>query len=159
MTDDQYEALRDRLFRDPAFEEYVKRVVLTKPLVFHSADGSRRLDIADTAVVNNATFNLSSGHVTVEDWVFFGHNVRILTGTHDTACRDYERQIAVPKEGRDIVIRRGAWISSGATVLGPCVVGEHAVVAAGAVVTADVPPFAVVAGVPARIVKMLETVR
>jgi len=44
----------------------------------------------------------------------------------------------VPKTGRDVVIGRGAWVSSNALVLGPCRIGEHAVVAAASVVTADV---------------------
>ena len=43
----------------------------------------RRLEIHRTAVVNNATFNLSSGTVTLRPWAFFGHNVTVLTGTHD----------------------------------------------------------------------------
>lgn len=159
MNDDAYALFRDRLLGDPMLEEYVKRVVLTKPLVFPSADGSRKLKIAETAVVNNATFNLSSGHISIEDWVFFGHEVKILTGTHDVSERDAARQTAIPNAGRDVVIRQGAWISTGATIIGPCIVGEHAVVAAGAVVVSDVPAFAVVAGVPARTVKMLEASR
>ncbi|MEY2443252.1 MAG: hypothetical protein QOJ46_2678, partial [bacterium] len=49
----------------------------------------------------------------------------------------------------------GAWIGSGAIVLGPCRIGAHAVVAAGAVVTEDVAPETLVAGVPARTVRSL----
>jgi len=56
----------------------------------------------------------------------------------------------VPAEGRDVEIGPGAWIGTRAIVLGPCRVGADAVVAAGAVVTHDVPDGARVAGVPAR---------
>ncbi len=114
-----------------------------------------KLHIDPTAVINNALFNLSSGEITVERYAFFGHNVSVLTGTHDITTFDAERQVAVPKSGRDIVIGRGVWVSSNATVLGPCRIGEHAVVAAGALVTGDVDPLTVVAGFPAKPVKKL----
>jgi acetyltransferase-like isoleucine patch superfamily enzyme len=113
---------------------------------------SERLHIAETAVTNDALFNTISGSVKLESDVFTGHGVAFLTGTHDVTQRGIARQQAVPTEGRDIVIETGAWIASRAVVLGPCRVGAHAVVAAGAVVTEDVPAGAIVAGVPARIV-------
>lgn len=110
----------------------------------------RKLHLHPTAVVNDALFNLSSGEITVEEYAFFGHGVAVLTGTHDITTFDRERQVAVPKSGRDVVIGRGAWISTNALVLGPCRIGEHAVVAAGSVVLGDVEPFTVVGGTPAR---------
>jgi acetyltransferase-like isoleucine patch superfamily enzyme len=54
-----------------------------------------------------------------------------------------------------IRIGRGAWIAAGATVLQGVTVGDDAVVAAGAVVTKDVPPRTLVAGVPARVIRAL----
>jgi acetyltransferase-like isoleucine patch superfamily enzyme len=122
---------------------------LHKPVIFGQAD---RVHVADTAVVNDALFNTMSGSVTIEPDAFTGHGVALLTGTHDVGERGLARQQAVPTEGRDIVIETGAWVASRAVVLGPCRVGAHAVVAAGAVVTEDVPPGAIVAGVPARVV-------
>src|SRR5215204_3131330 len=53
---------------------------LFRPMVYGDP---ARLHIAPTAVVNNALFNLSSGEITVGDYAFFGHNVSVLTGTHD----------------------------------------------------------------------------
>ena len=106
-------------------------------------------------MVNDALFNLSSGEITVEEYAFFGHGVAILTGTHDITVFDRERQVGVPKRGRDVVIGRGAWISTNALVLGPCRIGEHAVVAAGSLVRADVPPYTVVGGVPARVLSTI----
>jgi acetyltransferase-like isoleucine patch superfamily enzyme len=154
--DDAYDALLRRILDDPRTEAFVKNVVLNRPLVFESADGSNTLDIAPSAVVNNALFNLSSGSVRVEDWAFFGHEVKVLTGTHDVNCRDGERQNAIPQKGRDITIKRGAWVCTGAMIIGPCTIGEHAVVAAGSVVNSDVPPYAVVGGMPAKVIKMLD---
>jgi acetyltransferase-like isoleucine patch superfamily enzyme len=112
----------------------------------------RRLDVHRTAVVNNATFNLSSGTVTMRPWAFFGHNVTVLTGTHDVTKFGRDRHLSVPDGGRDVVIDEGAWITSNATIVGPCRIGAHAVVGVGAVVIEDVPPYTVVAGIPARVV-------
>ncbi|MBO9882161.1 MULTISPECIES: acetyltransferase [Xanthomonas] len=156
MIEDDYKILLRRILKDPETEAFVKDIVLNRPLVFESSDGSNTLDIAASAVVNNATFNLSSGSIKIEDWAFFGHEVKLLTGSHDATRFDRERQTSIPQKGRDIVVKRGAWICTGAILVGPCIIGEHAVVAAGAVVTHDVPAFAVVGGAPAKLIKMLD---
>ena len=114
-----------------------------------------RLKIDPTAVVNNALFNLSSGDITVGPYAFFGHDVSVLTGTHDVDTFDRERQTAIPKTGRDVVIHQGAWLASGVLVLGPCEIGAHAVVGAGSLVLGDVPPYAIVVGRPAKLVRMI----
>jgi acetyltransferase-like isoleucine patch superfamily enzyme len=123
----------------------------------HLVHGDRsRLHIHDTAVVNNALFNLESGDITVAEYAFFGHNVSVLTGTHDVQKFDKERQDTIPKSGRDVVIERGAWLASDVLVLGPCTIGEHAVVGAGSLVTRDVQPFTIVSGRPAKMVREIE---
>lgn len=114
-----------------------------------------RVHIARTAVLNDALLNTVSGSITIGDQVFFGHAVAVLTGTHHIDLRGRARRKGIPAMGRDIVIGDGVWISSGALLLGPLTVGAHAVVAAGAVVTRDVPPGALVAGVPARVVRLV----
>lgn len=124
-----------------------RAAALTEPLVWGS---SERVHVAATAVVNDALLNTVSGSITIEPGAFLGHRVIVLTGTHDIACRGLERQRAVPEEGHDVHVEEGAWVGSGAILIGPCRIGAHAVVAAGAVVTADVAPETVVAGVPAR---------
>jgi acetyltransferase-like isoleucine patch superfamily enzyme len=108
------------------------------------------VEIAETARVNNGLFNVGSGKIVVEDYVFFGHNVCVITGTHDYTKFDLERQTAIPATGHDIIIKRGAWIAANVTILGPCSIGEHAVIAAGAVVKGEVEPYAIMGGVPAR---------
>lgn len=116
----------------------------------------RKLHLHPTAVVNDALFNLSSGEITVEEYAFFGHGVSVLTGTHDITTFDRARQVTVPTSGRDVVIGRGVWVSTNALVLGPCRIGEHAVVAAGSVVTGDVPAFSIVGGVPAKVIRSID---
>lgn len=114
-----------------------------------------KLHVAPTAIVNDALFNLSSGEITLGEWAFFGHGVSVLTGTHDWRTFGKVRQTAVPKTGRDVVIEEGVWVSSGATVVGPCRIGAHAVVAVGAVVLGDVAPYTIVGGVPAKVLRTI----
>jgi acetyltransferase-like isoleucine patch superfamily enzyme len=125
---------------------------LFRPLVYGDPE---RLHIAPTAVVNNALFNLSSGEVTVGDYAFFGHNVSVLTGTHDWTTFGAERQVAVPESGRDVIIEEGVWVSSSAIIVGPCRVGAHSVVGVGSLVLRDVDPYTVVAGNPARVLRSI----
>lgn len=125
---------------------------LFRPIIYGDP---ARLHIAPTAIVNNALFNLSSGEITVGDYAFFGHNVSVLTGTHDFTKFGAERQVAVPTSGRDVVIEEGAWVSSNAIVVAPCRIGAHAVVGVGSLVLGDVEPYAVVAGSPARFLRTI----
>ena len=94
--------------------------------------------------------NVMSGRIVIGSYTFVGHNVSLLTGTHDYTERNLDRYYAVPTEGRDIIIGEGVWLASNCTVLGPCRIGDHAVIAAGALVTSDVPEKTIVAGVPAK---------
>jgi acetyltransferase-like isoleucine patch superfamily enzyme len=125
---------------------------LFRPLVYGDP---ARLHLSPTAIVNNALFNLSSGEITVGDYAFFGHNVSVLTGTHDWTKFGAERQVAVPKSGRDVVIEEGVWVSSNAIVVAPCRIGAHAVVGVGSLVLRDVEPYTVVAGNPARVLRTI----
>ena len=144
-------SLREWLVHGP-FGRLVREATLYHPVIFGD---SARVTIEPGAVVNDALFNVSSGTIRIERDAFFGHGVSLLTGTHDADVFGAGRKDAIPPEGRDIVVGECAWIASNATVLGPCRIGPHAVVAAGAVVTGDVPEYTVVAGVPARPVRTL----
>ena len=135
---------------DNYLQEYLKKNL---PVQYSIYGDENKLKIAKTAVVNNALFNLSCGEIVIEDYSFFGHNVTVLTGTHDYCKLDRERQITTSTSELNIMIKRGAWIASNAIIIAPCVVGEHAVVCAGSVVTKDVPPYTMVAGIPAKIIK------
>ncbi len=134
--------IRDRLFQPLHF----LLDNLTRPIFrnyflkhYHVHGDPARLKIARTAVVNNATFNLSSGTISIEDYVFFGSNVSVITGTHDMNKLGLERLSVFPSSGRDITIKKGAWIGSNVTILGPCTIGENAVVGACCLIRHDVP--------------------
>lgn len=132
------------------FYREIAQQLLSYPRVF--GDWSR-VKLGVNVVLNDALINTSSGDVTLEDYVFFGHGVCLLTGTHDYHKLNVERQTGIPQQGRDILIRQGAWLGSNVTVLGPCVIGAHSVVAAGSVVVRDIEDYAVYAGVPAQKIK------
>lgn len=131
----------------------VEDVVTRRPRYYCTRDERVRISISPKANINNALLNPASGKIVVEDFVLFGHNVSVITGTHDYSKLDDERMQSIPAEGRDITIRRGAWIGSNCTILGPCEIGEHAVVAAGSVVKDDVPAYVLAGGVPARAIR------
>jgi acetyltransferase-like isoleucine patch superfamily enzyme len=114
-----------------------------------------RLHLPNTAVVNNALFNLSGGTITLGEYTFFGHDVAVLTGTHDIEKFGRDRQLGFPRSGRNVVIGEGVWLASHVLVLGPVTIGDHAVVAAGSLVREDVEPYTVVAGRPAKVVKTI----
>jgi acetyltransferase-like isoleucine patch superfamily enzyme len=80
---------------------------------------------------------------------------RCIIASHMATSVDTPLKTPYPPRARPVKIRDGAWICVGAIILPGVTVGESAVVAAGAVVTRDVPPSTLVAGVPARPVKRL----
>ncbi|MBN1377686.1 MAG: acyltransferase [Gammaproteobacteria bacterium] len=91
--------------------------------------------------------------------IYLGDHVHLSRDVHlETAGLDYNRNLPpYPHISKSITIEKGVWIGSRATVLGGVHIGEYAIIAAGAVVTKNVPAFAVVAGVPAKIIKISKT--
>ena len=115
-----------------------------------------RLSIGRNVILVDALLNCRSGRIVIEDDVFFGHGVLLLTGKHDIAERGAGRHRAVPEAGRDIIVRRGAWVASGAIVIGPCEIGQDAVVGAGSVVTGEIPAGTLVTGNEQRSTRSIE---
>ncbi len=94
--------------------------------------------------------------VTLEDEVFIGHNVTFINDLFPRAT-DVEGRLQTESDWKCIptLVKKGASIGSSATLLCGITVGEYAIVGAGSVVTKDVPPYAVVVGNPAKVLKML----
>jgi len=87
-------------------------------------------------------------YITIEDEASIAPFAMILT--HSGASPFHQRLNLYHKGPQRVRIKRGAWIAAGAIILPNVVVGEGAIVAAGSVVTSDVPDYAVVAGIPAK---------
>ena len=88
--------------------------------------------------------------VTLEDEVFVGHGVMFTNDRYPRAATGGQLQTDADWQVIATTVRRGASIGSGSVILCGVIIGEHAIVGAGAVVTHDVPAHAIVAGVPAR---------
>ncbi len=121
--------------------------------VFHGHDNiylGSEIFLVDTLI--NAGDN--KGKVIIDDFVFFGHGVKVLARGHDYNLFDKDRQKLVIE--KPIHIKKGVWVSSGSIILGGVTIGENAVIGAGSVVTKDVPPYAIVAGNPAKLIKYID---
>jgi acetyltransferase-like isoleucine patch superfamily enzyme len=103
-----------------------------------------RVRISDTAGLANVLINTAGGCVDIGDYVFFGHDVLLLTGTHDFTTTGPDRQVPRTERDRSIVIEEGAWIASRSVIIGPCRIGANAVIGCGCVVDFDVPADTIV---------------
>lgn len=109
------------------------------------------LRIGDNVVINNGTIISTRIRIEIGDGTGIGYHCLIM---------DSDGHPLVPGEPikeAPITIGRHVWIASKVSILQGVTIGDFAVVATGAVVTRDVPPYAVVAGVPAKIVRMLDS--
>lgn len=113
----------------------------------------------DVAIGRDCLFMCTRAPIVVGDHVMFGPRVTVITGSHRmdlvgrymTSVTNEEKR---PEDDSAVVFEGDNWIGANATVLSGVTVGKGAVIAAGAIVTKDVPPYAVVGGNPARCLKM-----
>src|SRR5580693_5669297 len=94
--------------------------------------------------------------VTIEDNVFIGHGVMFINDSYPRATTEGKLQTEADWKVEQTVVKKGASIGSGATILANLSIGENAIVGAGSVVTKDVPPDAIVAGNPAKVLRHIE---
>lgn len=96
--------------------------------------------------------------VTIEDNVFIGHGVMFINDLYPRATTATGGlQTEADWHVERTIVKKGASIGSGATILANTCIGENAIVGAGAVVTKDVPANTIVAGVPARVLRQTDT--
>ena len=94
--------------------------------------------------------------VTIEDNVFVGHNVTFINDKYPRSTNSKgELQSEEDWKVDPTLVKKSASIGSGTTVLSNVTIGENAIVGAGSVVTKDVPPNSIVAGNPARVIRMI----
>lgn len=110
----------------------------------------RFIQIGKNVFINHACSFLDMGGISIEDEVLIGPKVNLITENHPIDPADRRAMICKP-----ILIKRNAWIGAAATILPGVTIGENSIVAAGAVVTSDVPPNTIVGGVPAKFIKSI----
>ena len=110
---------------------------------------SREVKIGKRVMIMNNCLMMSAGGITIDDDVMIAANVQLITNNHDP----YDRLLLHCKP---VHICRDAWIGAGSSIMPGVTVGEYAIVGAGSIVTKDVPPYAVVVGSPAKVIKYLD---
>lgn len=116
---------------------------------FHTNFG-KHIQLGKNVFINHDCTFLDLGGIVIEDDVLIGPKVSIITENHPV--NPDERKMLDLKL---VTIKRNAWVGANATILPGVTIGENSVVAAGAVVTKDVPANTVVAGVPAKVIKKI----
>lgn len=142
-TDPDYKSLLEELFR----HEIDDSVTIVSPFY---CDCGCRVFIGKNVTINKGATFISPGKVEIGNNVLIAPEVKIATVNHDFHDRHHLLHFA------KVTIRENAWIGIGAILCPGVTIGRNAVVAAGAVVTKDVPDNAIVAGNPAKIIKKLE---
>jgi len=99
--------------------------------------------------------------ITLEDGVWLGANVTLATPSHpflaeERLNNEYPDGFHDLEYGKPITIKKNSWICSSATICGGVTIGENSIVAAGAVVTSDVPANSIVGGVPAKVIRKID---
>ena len=117
--------------------------------------GFAGLSIGDNCFMGDDSLIDLADEIVLEDEVTLAERVTVLTHVN-VGYRDHPLQRHFPSYSKRVVFRRGCFVGTNVTILPGVTVGECAFVAAGAVVTGDVPPSHVVGGVPARTIRVLE---
>ena len=140
--DPQVRALFDELFegRLPASSNILTPVAI---------DRGATIAVGENVFINWNFSAVSTGSITIEDNCQIACNVQMLTANHD--LKDLQILHCKP-----ILVKEGAWIGAGSTIMGGVTIGEHAVVAAGSVVTKDVEAYTVVGGNPAKLIRKIQ---
>ena len=113
--------------------------------------GGQDIRVGRNVFINQNCTMYDLGGIDIGDDVMIGPNVSIITSGHPVEPSQRRASVIA----KPIVIERNVWIAAGAVIIGGVTVGENSVVAAGSVVTSDVPPNALVGGNPARVIRFI----
>lgn len=145
----------DVLIKNPDCISFGKNCSIDEYASFYPLGGKYPSKIVIGNNVHIGSYNriASATCVEIEDDVLFAAFVHITDHSHefrDVSCPIHQQGI---NQKGSVKIGRGSWLGYRCNVLSGVTIGKHCVVAAGAVVTKDVPPYSVVAGCPARVIK------
>lgn len=164
MTELAYEAMRITAELNGAYHEPEEIRTLFSKLIGKPVDESfglfppfytdcgKNISIGKHVFINSGCRFQDQGGITIGDGALIGHNVVLATLNHDLAPEKRSTIHPAP-----IVIGRNVWIGASATIVPGVTVGDNAVIAAGAVVTKDVPANTIAGGVPAKVIKQIKT--
>lgn len=125
-----------------------------------SFSGIENIQIGNNVSLGAGFIFLSSrARIIIGDDVMFGPRVTVVTGDHridilDRPMINVTDSEKLPENDKDVVFEGDNWVGANAIILKGVTVGKGAVISAGAVVTHDVPPYAIVGGVPAQVIRM-----
>lgn len=114
-------------------------------------DCGKNITFGKRVFINSGCRFQDQGGITIDDGALLGHNVVLATLNHGVAWKERPDLIPAP-----IHIGKNVWIGANATVVGGVTIGDNAIVAAGAVVTKDVPENTIVGGVPAKLIRKID---
>ena len=139
---DEFFSLMKELFYNQIGENSIVNGQLTVVL-------PKNVTIGKGVTVMNGALMMAAGGITIEDKVLIAANVKLISNNHDP----YERDVLICKP---VVIKEGAWVGAGSTILPGVTVGKYAIVGSDSVVTKDIPDYAVAVGNPAKVIKYLD---
>ncbi|MDB6079964.1 MAG: Galactoside O-acetyltransferase [Akkermansiaceae bacterium] len=137
------------LFSDLTGQEIDESFSLIPP--FYTT-GGENIRVGRNVFINQNCTMYDLGGIDIADDVMIGPNVSIITSSHPVEPSQRRASVIA----KPIVIEKNVWIAAGATLIGGVTVGENSVVAAGSVVTRDVPPNTLVGGNPARVIRSID---
>ena len=114
-------------------------------------DYGKNIKVGKNVFINSGCCFQDQGGITIGDNALIGQQVVIATLNHDLCPERRANMLPAP-----VVIGKNVWIGAHATILPGVTIGDNSVIAAGAVVTKDVPRDTVVAGVPAKVIKKIQ---
>ncbi len=139
-----------KLFSELTGQKVDENFVIFPPF---NADYGQNIKIGKNVFINSGCCFQDQGGIEIGDNVMIGQQVVIATINHDLNPEKRKNMLPAP-----VKIGNRVWVGAHATILSGVTVGDNSVIAAGAVVTKDVPENAVVAGVPAKIIKKIASV-
>ncbi|CDC59392.1 putative uncharacterized protein [Phocaeicola coprophilus CAG:333] len=113
-------------------------------------DFGKNITVGKNVFINACCHFQDQGGITLGDNCLVGHNVVFATLNHGFAPEERQSMLPAP-----IVVGRNVWIGSNSTILQGVTIGDNSIIAAGSVVTKDVPANTIVAGVPARFIRSI----
>lgn len=113
-------------------------------------DFGKNITVGKNVFINACCHFQDQGGITLGDNCLVGHNIVFATLNHGFAPEERQSMLPAP-----IVVGRNVWIGSNSTILQGVTIGDNSIIAAGSVVTKDVPANAIVAGVPARFIRSI----